>query len=187
MGFPSAIIGDIVNAGLVDGAAMAKELASFSPREVQQFVSQFAQLGQFTREAQALVSELLGGPEVEQALSGTNSQIAELVTAIQTDLAGAVNTFLSGLGAQVDRLVGPSGAPVSTGASSGRTMWHPIHGQVPIDGPATRMGDKSAATVNVTVNAGIGTDGVQVGRQIVQVLNEYAAAGGARLSANLVA
>ena len=41
--------------------------------------------------------------------------------------------------------------------------------------------------VNVTVNAGVGTDGVQVGRQIVQVLNEYAASGGARLSPNLVA
>lgn len=40
--------------------------------------------------------------------------------------------------------------------------------------------------VNVTVNAGVGADGVQVGRQIVQVLNEYAAAGGARLSSSLV-
>lgn len=183
MGFPSAIIGDIVNAGLVDGAAMARELASFSPREVQQFVSQFAQLGEFTRQAQALVSDLLGGPEVEQALSGTNDQMSQLVTAIQTDLVGAVNTFLSGLGAEVDRLIGvPSGSLVSSGA----TMWHPIHGQVPVDGPMTRMGDKSAP-VNVTVNAGIGTDGVQVGKQIVQVLNEYAAAGGARISANLVA
>jgi hypothetical protein len=100
MGFPSAIIGDIVNAGLVDGAAMAAELASFDPTEVREFVSEFAQLGTFTREAQALVSQLLGGPEVEQALSGTNDQMSQLVTAIQTDLVGAVNTFLTGLGAR---------------------------------------------------------------------------------------
>lgn len=183
MGFPSAIIGDIVNAGLVDGAAMAAELASFSPREVQRFVSQFAQLGEFTRQAQALVSELLGGPEVEEALAGTNQQMDDLVTAIQVDLRDAVSTFLSGLGAQVDRLTGVQGVSGDAG-----TVWHPIHGRVPVDGAATsRMGSKGGTQVNVTVNAGVGTDGVQVGRQIVQVLNEYAASGGARLSSDLVA
>ena len=183
MGFPSAIIGDIVNAGLVDGAAMAAELASFSPREVQRFVSQFAQLGEFTRQAQALVSELLGGPEVEEALAGTNQQMDDLVTAIQVDLRDAVSTFLSGLGAQVDRLTGVQGVSGDAG-----TVWHPIHGRIPIDGSATsRMGSKGGTQVNVTVNAGMGTDGTQVGRQIVQVLNEYAASGGARLSSNLVA
>jgi len=56
---------------------------------------------------------------------------------------------------------------------------------VPLD-RAAQMG-VGGPQVNVTVNAGVGTDGVQVGRQIVQVLNEYAAAGGARLSPNLVA
>lgn len=182
MGFPSAIIGDIVNAGLVDGAAMAAELASFDPTEVREFVSEFAQLGTFTREAQALVSQLLGGPEVEQALSGTNDQMAQLVTAIQTDLVGAVNTFLTGLGAQVDRLIGvPSGGTVS----SGETVWHPIYGQVPADG-LMRSGDKNGAQVNVTVNAGIGTDGVQVGKQIVQVLNEYSKAGGSGVLGGLL-
>lgn len=43
------------------------------------------------------------------------------------------------------------------------------------------------ASINVVVNAGVGTDGMQVGREIVQVLNEYAAGGGARLSSSLVA
>jgi len=41
-------------------------------------------------------------------------------------------------------------------------------------------------TVNVTVNAGMGTDGASVGRQIVEVLNIYAASGGAQLSPALV-
>lgn len=182
MGFPSAIIGDIVNAGLVDGAAMAAELASFSPDEVQEFSSEFAQLGQFTRQAQALVSELLGGPEVENALAGTNQQMDDLVTAIQVDLQDAVSTFLSGLGAQVDRLTGVQGVSGDAG-----TVWHPIHGRVPIDGSATsRMGSKGGPQVNVTVNAGIGTDGAQVGREIVQVLNTYAASGGARLTPGLI-
>lgn len=53
---------------------------------------------------------------------------------------------------------------------------------VPLSGPnAGGFGG-----VNVVVNAGIGTDGTQVGRQIVQVLNEYSASGGARLSSSLV-
>ena len=50
-----------------------------------------------------------------------------------------------------------------------------------------RAGSGSQQQINVTVNAGIGTDGTQVGRQIVQVLNEYAANGGSRLSSDLVA
>jgi hypothetical protein len=82
---------------------------------------------------------------------------------------------------EVDRLIGvPSGGTVSGGA----TVWHPIHGQVPADG-VMRSGDKGAA-VNVTVNAGIGTDGVQVGKQIVQVLNEYSKAGGAGVLGGLL-
>jgi TP901 family phage tail tape measure protein len=50
-----------------------------------------------------------------------------------------------------------------------------------------RAGSGSQQQINVTVNAGIGTDGTQVGRQIVQVLNEYAVNGGSRLSSDLVA
>ena len=41
-------------------------------------------------------------------------------------------------------------------------------------------------SINVVVNAGMGTDGMQVGQQIVEVLNGYAAGGGARLSPALV-
>ena len=55
--------------------------------------------------------------------------------------------------------------------------------------PLDRLGRMSGGghTVNVTVNAGLGTDGMQVGRDIVQILNQYAAGGGARLSSTLVA
>lgn len=40
---------------------------------------------------------------------------------------------------------------------------------------------------NVTVNAGMGTDGDEVARQIVEVLNDFSAGGGAKLDANVVA
>jgi len=54
---------------------------------------------------------------------------------------------------------------------------------VPLSGPnAGAVGGQ----INVTVNAGVGTDGVAVGRQIVQILNEYSASGGARLVLDLV-
>jgi hypothetical protein len=39
---------------------------------------------------------------------------------------------------------------------------------------------------NVTVNAGMGTDGASVGRQIVEALNTYGASGGAQISPALV-
>jgi hypothetical protein len=39
---------------------------------------------------------------------------------------------------------------------------------------------------NVTVNAGMGTDGASVGRQIVEALNTYGASGGAQISSALV-
>jgi len=50
--------------------------------------------------------------------------------------------------------------------------------------PNHRLG--AGGAVNVTVNAGVGTDGMQVGRDIVEVLNAYAAGGGARLTPSLV-
>jgi len=50
--------------------------------------------------------------------------------------------------------------------------------------PNHRLG--AGGAVNVTVNAGMGTDGMQVGRDIVEVLNAYAAGGGARLTPSLV-
>jgi len=60
-------------------------------------------------------------------------------------------------------------------------------GAVPFSNRSISTG-KGAAGGNmfVTVNAGVGTDGVAVGRQIVQILNEYSASGGARLVSDLV-
>lgn len=80
---------------------------------------------------------------------------------------------LTGLGTQIDRING-------TGTA---TMTHPIHGDIPI----SRSASKSAGSpVNITINAGMGTDGQALGKQIVDVLNTYAASGGAPLSAQVV-
>ena len=163
MGFPSSIIADVVNAGLVDGAAMAAELARFTPSQVRTFTSQMRELQQLRGEAGEIVGGLLGAPQVQEALSATDAAMRDLTEAIQTDLANGINTFLSGLGAEVDRLTNPT---------SNQYIVTPNQ--------FVREG------VNVTVNAGVGTDGVAVGRQIVQILNEYSASGGARLVSDLV-
>ena len=163
MGFPSSIIADVVNAGLVDGAAMAAELARFTPSQVRTFTSQMRELQQLRGEAGEIVGGLLGAPQVQEALSATDTAMRDLTEAIQTDLANGINTFLSGLGAEVDRLTNPT---------SNQYIVTPNQ--------FVREG------VNVTVNAGVGTDGVAVGRQIVQILNEYSASGGARLVSDLV-
>jgi hypothetical protein len=163
MGFPSSIIADVVNAGLVDGAAMAAELARFTPSQVRTFTSQMRELQQLRGEAGEIVGGLLGAPQVQEALSATDAAMRDLTEAIQTDLANGINTFLSGLGAEVDRLTNPT-----------------ANQYIVTPNQFVREG------VNVTVNAGVGTDGVAVGRQIVQILNEYSASGGARLVSDLV-
>ena len=175
MGFPGAIIGDVVNAGLVNGAAMAAELARFSPDEVQAFNLDFYALRETALQASSLIGDLLGEQGVELRLDRTNEQMAELVSAIQNDLGAAFDRFLAGLGTQVDRL---------TGASSGTSglFQHPIYGYI----PTSRSGMKGGDGVTVVVNAGMGTDGTAVGKKIVEVLNEYGAAGGAKLSRSVV-
>lgn len=56
---------------------------------------------------------------------------------------------------------------------------------VQIGGP--NYGAAAGMVTNVTVNAGMGTDGDEVARQIVEVLNDFSAGGGAKLDANVVA
>ena len=163
MGFPASVIGDIVNAGLVDGAAMAAELSSFDPSQVASFTAQVRELEQLRAEASGIVGGLLGAPQVQEALSATDTAMRDLTEAIQTDLANAFNDFLVGLGAEVDRFTNPS-----------------------MNNAIVTADEKVRAGINVTVNAGVGTDGVAVGRQIVQILNEYNASGGARLVSDLV-
>ena len=163
MGFPASVIGDIVNAGLVDGAAMAAELSSFDPSQVASFTAQVRELEQLRAQAGGIVGGLLGAPQVQEALSATDTAMRDLTEAIQTDLANAFNDFLVGLGAEVDRFTNPS-----------------------MNNAIVTADEKVRAGINVTVNAGVGTDGVAVGRQIVQILNEYNASGGARLVSDLV-
>jgi len=163
MGFPASVIGDIVNAGLVDGAAMAAELSSFDPSQVASFTAQVRELEQLRAEASGIVGGLLGAPQVQEALSATDTAMRDLTEAIQTDLTNAFNDFLVGLGAEVDRFTNPS-----------------------MNNAIVTADEKVRAGINVTVNAGVGTDGVAVGRQIVQILNEYNASGGARLVSDLV-
>jgi len=163
MGFPAAIISDVINAGLIDGAAMAQQLASFSPEEVISLTADVRELEELRAEAGQIVGGLLGAPQVQEALSATDTAMRDLAEAIQTDLADGINTFLSGLGAEVDRLTNPTANPY-----------------IVTPNQSVREG------ITVNVNAGVGTDGVAVGRQIVQILNEYSASGGARLVSDLV-
>jgi hypothetical protein len=38
---------------------------------------------------------------------------------------------------------------------------------------ASSFGSRSAGTINLTINAGMGTDGAEVGRQVVDALKAY--------------
>ena len=166
MGFPASIINDVVNAGLVDGSAMAAELASFNPDEVASITAEVRELERLQAEAGDIVGGLLGAPAIEEALLTTETAMENLTDAIQTDLYDAFSTFLTGLGQEVDRLTNPAS--------------HRDNPFIQTPSEFVREG------VTVNVNAGMGADGVQIGRQIVEILNEYAAGGGSRLSSSLV-
>jgi hypothetical protein len=118
-------------------------------------------------------SELLAGLTDEEFLAGLARY------GIDPNLAGVNVPAPAGL---VDS--------VQVGAPSGLVSSVQIGGgadAVPFSNRSISTG-KGAAGGNmfVTVNAGVGTDGVAVGRQIVQILNEYSASGGARLVSDLV-
>jgi len=172
--FPPAIIQEALNAGIAGGSKMVDLIKAMPFEERDQFRNLFMGLERVANQTRSIVFEGLGGHEIETALGDTNGSMAALVSAIQNDLTDAFSTFLSGLGAEIDRL---------NGTGTGATMIHPIHGEIPVG----RSTIKSAApSVNITINAGMGTDGQSLGKQIVEVLNTYAASGGAPLSAQVV-
>ena len=109
MGFPASIIGDVVNAGIIDGGTMARELAKFSPEDVALLQSQVSELEGLRDYTSDLVGELLGEGEVERALGDTNVEMQRLADAIQFDLYDAFSAFLTGLGGEIDRLGAPAG------------------------------------------------------------------------------
>lgn len=111
MGFPAAIIQDVVNAGIVDGGSMARELAKFSPEEVAQVTEQVAAIERAQKAAGDIVGDLLGEGDVERALIDTNTEMQRLADAIQFDLYDAFSAFLTGLGSEIDRLGAPAGVP----------------------------------------------------------------------------
>jgi phage-related protein len=122
------------------------------------------------------------------------TKIVEGILAAPGAITDAITDLIPGAGT-----LGKIGGGILSGIGSiipfaeGGIVNQPTIGLVGEAGPeaiiplsSARAPQQLGGTVNVTVNAGIGTDGTQVGRQIVQVLNEYAAAGGARLSSSLV-
>ena len=134
MGFPASIIGDVVNAGIIDGGAMAKELAKFSPEDVALLQSQVSEL-EFLRDyTSGLVGDLLGEGEVERALGDTNVEMQRLADAIQFDLYDAFSAFLTGLGGEIDRLGAPAGVaglPSPFAAPRGQAQKVEVHVHMP--------------------------------------------------------
>lgn len=172
-GFPPAILNEVLAAGIAGGSKMVDIIKAMSMDDRSDFISAFAELDRLAEATRETVFVGLGGSEVSQALNNTNDSMSDLVDAIRIDLQSAFSTFLRGLGNQIDRLDG-MGMSVSQ------------YGETPVAVNRSATSKGNVTNVSVTVNAGIGTDPVTVGREIVNVLNSYSAAGGAPLSASLV-
>ena len=172
--WPPAIINEVLSAGIAGGSKMVAAFKAMSFEEQFEFRGMFSALERYADYTKTIIFEGLGGHELQNALDGTNTEMADLVRAIQVDLGNAFDNFLDGLGAQIDRI-----APAAT-------FIHPILGEVPVISSRTASKTPSGTAVNITINAGMGTDGQSLGKQIVDVLNTYAASGGAPLSAQVV-
>lgn len=91
-------------------------------------------------------------------INSANDVIANTVTNLAVGL-DRVERAAAGIGSLAS--VNTSGAPSPTGQYNPMTDW------------AAYGGYQSAPTYNVTVNAGIGTDGAAVGQTVVQLLKQY--------------
>ena len=111
-----------------------------------------------------LVSGIAAIPSASDLLAGLTDQ--EFFAGLARHGIDPVEAGVNVPGLQSSTVIGGPPTPLSSTLING--------------GASTRGG------VNVTVNAGMGTDGLQVGREIVEVLNAYAAGGGARLTPSLV-
>lgn len=151
------------------------------------------------RQTEILLTYRSEGLEAALDVAGRIRDAVSAIPSASDLLAGLTDAeFLAGLERYgIDPNLAGVNVPAPTGLVDSVQIGGPpgLVGSVQIGGGADAvpqfrsagLGKGSAGNViNVTVNAGVGTDGAQVGRQIVEILNEYAAGGGARLSSSLV-
>lgn len=109
LGYPPAIIQEIIAAGLVGGAAMAKELATVDPADREAIIAGVRELERLQADIGAATGFALGEPEVVARLDQTNAEMRDLTNAIQIDLRDAFDRFLQGLNLGIDRLIDAEG------------------------------------------------------------------------------
>lgn len=150
----------IVNAGLDSGSAIASALASGGATAVNELNSLYTELSSLGGSLGETTAEVMYGAGIDASdglLKGILSADQKFKDAAKALAKSFADEFNAGVSARSG-----SGLTVNTAGAENVLKTASVNN-------ATRFG----STVNVTVNAGIGTDGASVGREIVTAIKKY--------------
>ncbi len=162
-GVAPAILQDVVNAGIVQGTAMANEISKMSESDLNLLSLYTGRTERMGQNAARIAGITLGEDRVQAGLDGTTDAMERLTNAIQFDLADTFDNFIRDLPHTLTNL---SYAPEG------------------VYSPGASLSQGSNTQINIT--APVGSSGADIGAEIVRYLNEYASSGGGGLNVSLV-
>lgn len=179
LGLNSNLFNQIVEAGVEAGSATATEIINGGAAAVAELNTLFSQLdtvGTSVAEQTTAVMFNNGKMVAGGLIEGLLAEEANLAqTAV--DLADA---FINAFNAKMTEFQVTMKAPVYNA---------PSIPEIVVPEPTAKIVTpkaKAGSTINLTVNAGVGTNGTQVGKQIIREVNAATKAGTGRLSAGML-
>lgn len=181
LGLNGTLFKQIVDAGAEAGGATAEAIIAGGVDTVSELNGLFDELNQAGSDIAKTSTDTfydLGEGVSNAFIDGLKSQEAALAEQIASMVATIEEAFATML-ANLDKL---KAGQMTVKASSLDTFEYarilagtgnPLSAE---DVRFAQIGQRAGATVNVTVNAGLGTNGKQVGQQITSLLNQYAKA-----------
>jgi hypothetical protein len=155
----------IVDAGLDSGSAIASALAAGGATTVNELNTLYTELGDLGSQLGTSTAEVMYGAGIDASkglLKGIMSLDEKFKEAAKELAKSFSDSFNAGIAARSS-----AGLTVDTTAAENLLKTANFS-----------RASTSASTINVTVNAGIGTDGASVGREIVTAIKKYERASG---------
>lgn len=161
-----SLFDQIVNAGLDSGSAIASALVSGGATVVNELNSLYVELSDLGGTLGETTAQVMYGAGIDASnglLKGLLSMDEKFKKAAEDLAKSFADAFNKGISSRSG-----SGLKVDTSAAESLLSSASFRG----------AGLRSSSNINVTVNAGIGTDGASVGREIVTAIKKYERASG---------
>jgi hypothetical protein len=180
LGLNGTLFKQIVDAGVESGGATASAIIAGGADAISELNGLFADLNVVAADVSATTTDVMYavGEDVANAfIDGLLAQDMQLQSAAERMAAIFSETFQRSLGTFS---LNPNAKAVSK-LDMGQTSYNAFMDQFMADTTAMgttwstnpSFGRASGSTINVTVNAGLGTDGATVGSEIVNVIKKY--------------